>query len=102
MMDLVYFIERSDGTTKIGASLPRNCRRSPKLATAKKEPPAGPIPRIMTAVLEPAKGARVVLRSAAECQAEGRAPVPPEVFMDAMARFCKSVGIKTRIIDDKL
>jgi hypothetical protein len=28
--------------------------------------------------------------------------VPPEVFMDAMARFCKVVRIKTKIIGEKL
>jgi hypothetical protein len=80
---------------------------SPKLATAKKERPAGPIPRIMTAVLEPARGQRVELgeafvRYAAECKAKAREAVPPDVFLDAMARFCKTVGIKTKIISDKL
>jgi hypothetical protein len=28
--------------------------------------------------------------------------VPPDVFMDAMARFCKAVGIKTKIIEDRI
>ena len=79
----------------------------PRLATAKREPPAGPVPRIMTAALEPSKGSRVELgqaftRYSADCRSEGRQPVDPEVFMDAMARFCKSTGIKTRIEGNSL
>jgi hypothetical protein len=61
----------------------------------------------VTAALQPAKGQRVelgraVLRYAAQCKAEGREPVPPDVFMDAMARFCKTVGIKAKIIGENL
>jgi hypothetical protein len=61
----------------------------------------------MTAVLEPAKGQRVELSEAfsryvAECKIESREPVSPDVFMDAMAHFCNGVGIKTKIINDKL
>jgi hypothetical protein len=79
----------------------------PKLATARKSEPAGPIPRIMTAALDRAKGQRVVLedtfhRYAADSRAEGRAPVRPDVFMDAMARFCRGAGIKTKIENDRL
>jgi hypothetical protein len=80
---------------------------SPKLATAQNEPPVGPIVRIMTAALELAKGQRVELgqcyvRYAAECKGERRKPVSPDVFMDGMAWFCKSVGIKTKIVGGKL
>jgi hypothetical protein len=51
----------------------------PRLVVARKETPAGPIPRIMTAALEPAEGQRVELgecyiRYAAACRAEGRDP----------------------------
>jgi hypothetical protein len=61
----------------------------------------------MTAILEPAKGQRVDLelafrRYTAKCKAEGRESVPPDIFMDAMARFCRTVGIKTKIIDDRI
>ena len=61
----------------------------------------------MTAALEPAKGQRVDLeavfhRYTAECKAEARESVPPDVFMDAMARFYKAVGSKTKIIGEKL
>lgn len=76
----------------------------PRLATARKEPPAAPIPRIMTAALDPAKGRRVNLeacfhRYVAESRAEGRDPVETDIFLDAMVRFCKSAGIKTKVID---
>lgn len=74
----------------------------PRLVAAKKEPPAGPVPQIMTDALEPAKGQRVQLeaayvRYASECKVSQREPVEPDVFMDALARFCKVTKIRTKL-----
>lgn len=87
------------------AKLPPPSR--PTLAIARQEPPAGPVPRIMTGALEPAKGERLELgkaysRYVAVCKAEARAAVTPNQFMDAMAKFCKQVGIKSKIENEKL
>jgi hypothetical protein len=87
------------------AKLPPPAR--PKLATARNDAPAASIVRIMTAALELAKGQRVDLeaafhRYAADSKAEGRDPVEADVYIDSMARFCKTVGIKTKTINGKL
>ena len=79
----------------------------PKLVAARSDPPAGAVHRIMTAALEPAKGQRVELgrgyaRYVSVCKDEGRQPVTPDQYMDAMVGFCTATGIKTRIEGDKL
>ena len=88
-----------------GSKLPPPQR--PTLATTRADAPAGPIHRIMTEALIPAKGQRVELgeafmRYSELCRAEGRDPVTTDVYMDAMARFCKVAGIRTRIVGEKL
>ena len=79
----------------------------PTLATTRADAPAGPIHRIMTEALIPAKGQRVELgeafmRYSELCRAEGRDSLTTDVYMDAMARFCKVAGIRTRITGEKL
>ena len=82
-------------------------RPKPKLVAARREPPAGAVGQIMTDALEPARGQRVelgqgYLRYAAVCKAQSQEPVTPDQYMDAMVTFCKGIGIRTRIIGDKL
>lgn len=79
----------------------------PKLASSRTEPPAGPVAKIMTDELEPARAQRVEIREAYmryvdACKLQGAAAVTPDQFLDAMAKFCKSVGIKTKINGETL
>jgi hypothetical protein len=79
----------------------------PTLVASRKEAPAGPIRRIMHDVLEPARGRRVelgqgYLRYTAICKAEGRTPVTPDQYMDAMVGFCKVTGIRTKIEGNRI
>jgi hypothetical protein len=73
----------------------------PKLVAASNEPPAGSIPKIMTAALEPAAGKRVELKEAfgayaGACQSEGMGAVPPGLFVDPLRKFCKAAGIRIK------
>jgi len=72
---------------------------------AKKEQPA--VPRIMSAALTRAKNQRVDLedafkRYAADCRSEGREPVDPLAFSDAIARFCRSRRIQLMIDGERV
>ena len=72
------------------------------LVAVRSERPAGSIPKILTAALEPAAGQRVEMaevyrRYNVDCAAEGDQAVPPAKFADPLARFCKGAGIKTKV-----
>ncbi len=72
-----------------------------KLVRQESKSSAHDVMRIMTETLEPAPGRSVCLdssyrRYAAICQSEGLEPLLPEHFLDAMAVFCRSVGLATR------
>jgi hypothetical protein len=73
---------------------------------AKKEAPANIIARIMSAAMTRAKHQRVDLedafrRYAAECRTEGREPVDPVTFSEAIARLCRRGGIELMIDGDR-
>jgi hypothetical protein len=80
----------------------------PKLVATSAAPPAGSIPEIMATVLEPAaKTDRVELAECyaaytAQCTTAGRRVVTPEQFVEPLQRVCNSLGIKTRVIGDKV
>ena len=73
----------------------------PTLVAASNELPAGSIPKIMTAALEPAAGNRVELEEvfaayADGCQIEGKRAVPPGQFVEPLRKFCKAAGIRIK------
>jgi hypothetical protein len=79
----------------------------PRLVTSNPniQPAGAAIPKIMTAALDPADGERVEIaqayrRYAQECARENKRPVSPERFAEALARFCKAVGIRTKAMPD--
>jgi hypothetical protein len=76
----------------------------PKLVAiaARSEKPAGSIPKILTAALEPAAGKRVEIaevyrRYSLDCAAEGKPTISAEQFADPLKRFCKGAGIRTKV-----
>jgi hypothetical protein len=79
--------------------------RGLKLVAVRSEKPAGSIPKILTAALEPASGERVEMAEVYQrynltCAAEGNSAVPPAQFADPLARFCKGAGIRTKVDGD--
>jgi hypothetical protein len=73
----------------------------PQLATASPKPPAGSVPKILTAILEPADGQRVEAEEchggyAAQCKADGKRALTPVEFVDPLREYCKRVGIRTK------
>jgi hypothetical protein len=71
----------------------------PKLVATTNDPPAGSIPQIMAAALEPAMGKRVGLKEAfgayaAACKSEGKRILPPGEFADPLWKFCEAAGIR--------
>ena len=88
----------SDHVTKAQLAIPPP---RPTLVAASNESPAGSIPKIMTAALEPAAGKRVELEEvfaayADACQVEGKRAVPPGQFVDPLRKFCKAAGIRIK------
>jgi hypothetical protein len=74
----------------------------PKLVAANPKPPAGSVPKILTALLAPSKGARVEMGEvyagyAAECRKQGVRALALAEFADALAAFCKGAGIRTKM-----
>jgi hypothetical protein len=72
-----------------------------KLVSVREARPAGSIPKILTAALDPAVGERVEFaevyrRYRSDCAAEGSLAVSPEQFADPLKRFCKGAGIRTK------
>lgn len=77
----------------------------PRLVAAREGPPVGSVPRIMTAALERARGQRVTLDTCYaryKLENKGAEPVTADQFMDAMAKFCRDAGIKTKITTKNL
>lgn len=79
----------------------------PKLIASSAEQPAGSIPKILTAALEPAGGERVEMadvykRYRVDCAAEEKRALPPNQFVDPLARFCKVAGIRTKATGEKV
>jgi hypothetical protein len=73
-----------------------------KLVAVRNAGPAGSIPKILTAALEPAASQRVEMaevyrRYTLDCAAEGNSAVSPEQFADPLKRFCKGAGIRTKV-----
>jgi hypothetical protein len=73
-----------------------------KLVAMRSEVPSGSIPKILTAVLEPAAGeqvemAEVYRRYHLDCAAEGNSAVSPGQFADPLKRFCRGAGIRTKV-----
>ena len=76
-----------------------------KLVAVRSARPAGSIPKILTAALEPAAGQRVEMaevyrRYSLDCAADGNNAVSPEQFVDPLKRFCKGAGIRTKVQGD--
>jgi hypothetical protein len=69
--------------------------------------PAGSIPKILSAALEPWKGSRVEMEEiyaayARECARQGVAAVTPEEFVDPLKRFCRACRITAKVEDAKV
>jgi hypothetical protein len=78
----------------------------PQLVTDSPYPPAGSIPVILTAILEPAAGQRVEIEEchrgyAVQCRSESRRIVPPAQFVDPLKQFCRRSGIDTKTEGDR-
>jgi hypothetical protein len=78
----------------------------PQLVAANSDPPAGSIPKILNAILEPAAGRRVEIEEchggyAAQCRAEGKRVVRPAQFVDPLKQFCRRAGIRTKSEGDR-
>jgi hypothetical protein len=79
----------------------------PKLVVSGSARPAGSISKILSAVLEPAKGCRVELEEifaayAGECARKGLPSLRPQEFVEPLKRFCETCRIKTKIVDGKV
>jgi hypothetical protein len=79
----------------------------PKLIASSAERSAASIPKILTAALERAGGERVEMadvyrRYRMDCAAEEKRALPPEQFVDPLARFCKAAGIRTKATGEKV
>jgi hypothetical protein len=79
----------------------------PILIASSAEQPAGSIPKLLTSALEPAPGQRVEMadvyrRYRMDCAAEEKRALPPDQFVDPLARFCKVAGIRTKATGQKV
>jgi hypothetical protein len=78
----------------------------PRLAAPANERPAGGIPEILAAILEPAKGHRVEAMDelypayTSRCAAESKRAVTPEQFVDPARQFCSAMRIKVLVEGD--
>jgi len=94
---------------KPAAVMPARLPAAPRpiLIAANTERPAGSIPKLLTAALEPAAGERVEMadvyrRYRMDCAAEEKRPLSPDQFVDPLARFCKVAGIRTKTTGAKV
>ena len=84
------------------------------LATAAPQPvlvvdqvKAGSVPKILTELLQPAKGRRVEIGKvfegyAAVCEAEGLRALTPDQFIDPTQRLCQECSIQTRVVGKRV
>jgi hypothetical protein len=80
----------------------------PRLVAGGNARPAGSIPKILSAALEPAGAAsRVEMEEiygayARECARQGVVAVTPEEFVDPLKRFCRTCRITAKVEDGKV
>ena len=79
----------------------------PRLVATNPSTPFGSVKRILTDNLESASSTKVELADAAGryravCRAQGRKPVTPEEFAEAVVQFCKEIGIRRRTMSGKV
>jgi hypothetical protein len=79
----------------------------PRLVVNGSARPAGSIPKILAAALEPGKGSRVEMEEiygaySGECRRLYARAVSPRDFVDPLKRFCSTCRIKTKVADGKV